>query len=98
MEMASSPRSVEEIFKDFNARRTAVLRALTLGTFSFVSLNLGFLFFLQAFNVKVLTFFVFVFVPFFADVDEFYGLCDPGKKVYTGSEFIIYSIFVLILF
>ncbi|XP_004514210.1 PHD finger protein ALFIN-LIKE 2-like [Cicer arietinum] len=29
MEMASSPRSVEEIFKDYSARRTAVVRALT---------------------------------------------------------------------
>lgn len=64
MEMASSPRSVEEIFKDFNARRTAVLRALTLGTFSFISLNLGFLFFFQAFNAKVLTFFVLFLFPF----------------------------------
>ncbi|GAU27445.1 hypothetical protein TSUD_161310 [Trifolium subterraneum] len=41
--MASSPRTVEEIFKDYDARRTAVVRALT------------------------------------HDVDEFYGLCDPGK-------------------
>ncbi|KAK7293754.1 hypothetical protein RJT34_16627 [Clitoria ternatea] len=29
--MASSPRTVEEIFKDFSARRTAVVRALTQG-------------------------------------------------------------------
>ncbi|KAE9591997.1 hypothetical protein Lal_00038359 [Lupinus albus] len=29
MEMASSPRTVEEIFKDFSARRTGVVRALT---------------------------------------------------------------------
>ncbi|BAT98941.1 hypothetical protein LR48_Vigan06g134200 [Vigna angularis] len=41
--MASKPRTVEEIFKDFRARRNAIIRALT------------------------------------HDVDEFYGLCDPGK-------------------
>ncbi|XP_009346325.1 PHD finger protein ALFIN-LIKE 1 [Pyrus x bretschneideri] len=29
MEMASSPRTVEEIFKDYSARRNAVVRALT---------------------------------------------------------------------
>ncbi|KAK7263554.1 hypothetical protein RJT34_31146 [Clitoria ternatea] len=29
--MASSPRTVEEIFKDFSARRTAVVHALTQG-------------------------------------------------------------------
>ncbi|ESW12323.1 hypothetical protein PHAVU_008G103200 [Phaseolus vulgaris] len=29
MDMASSPRTVEEIFKDYSARRTAVIRALT---------------------------------------------------------------------
>lgn len=28
----SAPRSVEDIFKDFRARRTAILRALTHGT------------------------------------------------------------------
>ena len=32
MDMASSPRNVEEIFKDYGARRTAVIRALTHGT------------------------------------------------------------------
>ncbi|KAG5010007.1 hypothetical protein JHK87_018522 [Glycine soja] len=29
MDMASSPRTVEEIFKDYSARRTSVIRALT---------------------------------------------------------------------
>jgi hypothetical protein len=28
----SAPRSVEDIFKDFRARRSAILRALTNGT------------------------------------------------------------------
>ena len=31
MEMASSPRTVEEIFKDYSARRAGVVRALTYG-------------------------------------------------------------------
>ncbi|TKY63504.1 PHD finger protein ALFIN 3 [Spatholobus suberectus] len=29
MEMASTPRTVEEIFKDYSARRTAIVRALS---------------------------------------------------------------------
>ena len=31
MEMASSPRTVEEIFKDYSARRGGIVRALTQG-------------------------------------------------------------------
>ncbi|KAK7395108.1 hypothetical protein VNO78_15650 [Psophocarpus tetragonolobus] len=42
--MASKPRTVEEIFKDYRARRIAIIRALT------------------------------------RDIDELYGLCDPGKE------------------
>lgn len=37
MEMASissSPRTVEEIFKDYSGRRTGIVRALTYGTLS----------------------------------------------------------------
>lgn len=30
--ISSSPRTVEEIFKDYNARRTGIVRALTYGT------------------------------------------------------------------
>lgn len=33
MEMASSPRTVEEIFKDFSSRRDGIVRALTQGIF-----------------------------------------------------------------
>ena len=32
MEMASNPRTVEEIFKDYSARRTGLVGALTYGT------------------------------------------------------------------
>ena len=32
MEMAASPRTVEEIFKDYSGRRAGVVRALTYGT------------------------------------------------------------------
>ncbi|CAK7343920.1 unnamed protein product [Dovyalis caffra] len=38
MEMASSPRTVEEIFKDFSARRAAVVRALTYDVDDFYGL------------------------------------------------------------
>ncbi|KAG4390392.1 hypothetical protein GLYMA_06G288150v4 [Glycine max] len=39
--MASKPRSVEEIFKDYSARRIAIIRALTHGTY-YSSLSLAF--------------------------------------------------------
>jgi hypothetical protein len=45
MEMASSPRTVEEIFKDYDARRTAVVRALTHGTLISSNSYLGLFFF-----------------------------------------------------
>ncbi|KAI5392017.1 PHD finger protein ALFIN-LIKE 2 [Lathyrus oleraceus] len=38
MEMASSPRSVEEIFKDFSARRDGIVRALTQDVDEFYTL------------------------------------------------------------
>lgn len=38
--ISSSPRSVEEIFKDYSARRVGILRALTDGTsFSCILFN-----------------------------------------------------------
>lgn len=43
MEMASissSPRTVEEIFKDYSGRRAGIVRALTYGTLSPLSLSL----------------------------------------------------------
>lgn len=43
MEMASissSPRTVEEIFKDYSGRRAGVVRALTYGTRIFANLSL----------------------------------------------------------
>ena len=33
MDIASNPHSVEEIFKDYNSRRNAIVRALTYGKF-----------------------------------------------------------------
>lgn len=36
---SSTPRTVEEIFKDFTARRSALLRALTSGVYLFLSLE-----------------------------------------------------------
>lgn len=83
MEMASSPRTVEEIFKDYSARRAGVVRALTYGMllhflsslslFYMCSWACGFVWvrvFLIIFDLCVLV--------ILADVDEFYGLCDPG--------------------
>ncbi|RDY05929.1 PHD finger protein ALFIN-LIKE 1, partial [Mucuna pruriens] len=68
MDMASRPRSVEGIFKDYRGRRNALIRALTIGT------TLLFLFTLY-FPTSSL------FYPFLlADVNEFYGLCDPDKE------------------
>lgn len=42
MDMASSPRTVEEIFKDYSARRTGVIRALTHGTTLLSPMSLSF--------------------------------------------------------
>jgi len=70
MEMAASPRTVEEIFKDYSGRRAGVVRALTYGTLlslSTITLSLS-----LSKNTNLT-------VAFFdSDVDEFYGLCDPG--------------------
>lgn len=74
MEIASSPRTVEEIFKDYSARRTAVVRALTYGNSNspLPLSHLTFLFWISLTFCRLVGFFL-------ADVDEFYGLCDPGK-------------------
>jgi len=45
MEMASSPRTVEEIFKDYSARRIAVVRALTQGILIYQNSHMGLFFF-----------------------------------------------------
>ena len=37
--ISSSPRTVEEIFKDYSGRRAGVVRALTYGTRIFASLS-----------------------------------------------------------
>ena len=72
--MAASPRTVEEIFKDYSGRRAGVVRALTYGTLlslSTITLSLSLSLSLSK-NINLT-------VAFFdSDVDEFYGLCDPG--------------------
>lgn len=73
MEMASSPRTVEEIYKDFCARRAGVVRALTYG-----NLKLQFPLF-SCLLVEMTRGLISCFEIFFSDVDEFYGLCDPGN-------------------
>lgn len=40
MDIASNPRTVEEIFKDYSSRRTAIVRALTYGNPIFSSLHI----------------------------------------------------------
>jgi hypothetical protein len=75
MEMGSSPRTVEEIFKDFSSRRDGIVRALTQGIFT--QFNSVF-FFLRFFKFSTNPSFFF-FGIFVSDVDEFYALCDPGK-------------------
>ena len=70
--MAASPRTVEEIFKDYSGRRAGVVRALTYGTLlslSTITLSLS-LSLSKNINLTV--------AFFDSDVDEFYGLCDPG--------------------
>lgn len=71
MEMAASPRTVEEIFKDYSGRRAGVVRALTYGSLlslSTITLSLS----------KKMLVWPLLFLFYDSDVDEFYGLCDPG--------------------
>lgn len=73
MEMAASPRTVEEIFKDYSGRRAGVVRALTYGallSLSTITLSLSL-------SKKMLVW-PLLFLFYDSDVDEFYGLCDPG--------------------
>ena len=74
--MASNPHTVEEIFKDYSARRIVAIRALTHGTILFFlvfSLSLAF----QPLLLQVLHFFPF----FFPDVDKLYELYDSGEEL-----------------
>lgn len=88
MEMASSPRTVEEIFKDYSARRIAVVRALTQGTLIYQNSHLGRFF--RIFDIKVLTFFVIVFVcPFFQMLMNF-TVSVIQVKCIIGSEFVLF--------
>lgn len=79
--ISASPRTVEDIFKDYSARRTGLVRALTYGD---LDLSLFYLFSLMGpFFWMCLRNWVLDFdLPFrssLADVDEFYSLCDPGE-------------------
>lgn len=62
-----SPRTVEEIFKDFSARHAAVLRALTTGTLLFLDSSL-----------LLLSHCLIVSLPL-SDVEDFYSQCDPER-------------------
>jgi hypothetical protein len=70
----SAPRSVEDIYKDYRARRSAILRALTHGT---RPLPRGSSSRHACGKSPALTLSHF---SRFADVEEFYALCDPGES------------------
>jgi Alfin len=68
-----SRRTVEDIFKDFSARRSGIVRALTHGVYSSLNPSLFLSFY----------FLLIIRLPFgniflFSDVDDFYLRCDPG--------------------
>lgn len=86
--MASSPRTVEEIFKDFSSRRDGIVRALTQGI-QFNSIQF-FIFYFYIFNFQLTCFFC-------TDVDEFYALCDPGKWVVEDLNYYL-LLYVKIIF
>ena len=91
--MASKPRTVEEIFRDFRARRNAIIRALTHGTTLLFPMPLSFLFF---YFFLSLSFFFHPCLFLFSDVDEFYGLCDPGKGYFLIFSPLIFIIWFLL--
>lgn len=96
MEMAaisSSPRTVEEIFKDYSARRSGIVRALTYGIQLFFSGVVFFFFFNYIllfadffYNFWLCFCILLMFCScFVADVDEFYATCDPGLSLYSKT-------------
>lgn len=74
--VSSSPRTVEEIFKDYSARRGGIVRALTDGTL-YIRCILT-----RTWKINFCKYLIHCGILFsllvFTDVDEFYGLCDPG--------------------
>lgn len=82
-----SPRTVEEVFKDFKGRRAGMIKALTTGSFS-LSLSLIALesinFFLFSFGISCDIFDFSV-----ADVDKFYQQCDPGEFSVRGIRVLL---------
>ena len=79
--ITSSPRTVEEIFKDYSARRIAIIRALTYGK------NPKFDFYLPHYHAQFKNFHLWFSSLSLSDVEEFCSLCDPGKF----SSFLFYS-------
>ena len=80
MEIASSPRIMEEIFKIFSARRSGVVCALTRGNFTTYFLSLW----------LIDSFFIFFFFQI-TDVDELYRLYDPRNYAPCRSNFVLFS-------
>lgn len=72
---AYNPRTVEEVFRDYNGRRNGMIKALTTGK-TLVSSTLTFPLFCLFFVSSVFSIFLFGFL---ADVHEFHRLCDPGE-------------------
>jgi hypothetical protein len=78
---AYNPRTPEEVFKDFRARRAGIIKALSTGIicfFRFIYVSSQFLKislppFLIPENCSI-----FPVVCFFSDVEKFYQDCDPG--------------------
>lgn len=70
--VSSGPRTVEEIFKDYSARRAGIIRALTHGTLCCYNLCISqrinvdlFLFiFLCSFRINIELIVIFIFLPF----------------------------------
>ncbi|KAF3537820.1 hypothetical protein F2Q69_00024955 [Brassica cretica] len=73
---AYNPRTVEEVFRDYNGRRNGMIKALTTGK-TLVSSTLTFPLFCLFFSPLFSQFFLFGFL---ADVHEFHRLCDPEKE------------------
>ena len=84
-----SPRTVEEVFRDFKCRRAGIVKALTTGlslvSSSFLCWKFDFVLLLD------FLYFLCVFVVFLcADVADFYEQCDPGEVSTICYLFIFY--------
>ena len=78
------PRTVEEVFSDFKARRAGLIRALTTGSYFLLRFSECIRFiYMQAHIYVRMNFLMYPTFSFFsAEVEKFYQQCDPGESYF----------------